>query len=266
MKPLSIALASLLLLSAVWAGTDVSAAPAAFAPAEGRGMKTPGPKATKQAETKVPKEKKTTKTPKPDKASFSGEVLSVDAAGLTIKTGTGDELAFFVNEETTVKIPSLGKEGTLADIRIGMRVLIRAVKTEDGTLKAVSISVSPGKPLPMHHVGVVTAYAPGASITIKAHDGNEYTFRITEETKILPAERAEELAVGRRVTIISPRDVTGGPFTAKGIVVHPEPGEGGETPGTPTPTPTPTETPTPTPTETPTPEPAVTDTKTPASE
>ena len=264
MKPLSIALVSLLLLSTVWAGTDVSAAPAAYAPVQGHGTKTPGPKATKQPGTKVPKEKKATKTPKGDKANFSGEVISVDAAGLTIKTGAGDELAFLVDEETTVKIPTLGKEATLADVRIGVRVIIRAVKAEDGTLKAVSISVSTGKPAPKHHVGVVTAYAPGESITIQAHDGNEYTFLITEETKILPAERADELAVGRRVTIISPRDVTGGPFTAKGIVVHPEEGDG--TPGTPTPTPTPTDTPTPTPTETPTPEPVVTDTKTPASE
>jgi hypothetical protein len=124
-------------------------------------------------------------------------------------------------------------------------------------LTAVQISVTPGKPLPKHHVGVVTAYEAGVSITIEARDGNEYTFLITEETKILPANRAEELAVGRRVTIISHRDVTGGPFTAQGIVVHPETGDKDDEEGTPTetPTPTPTETPTPTdtPTETPTP-------------
>ena len=124
----------------------------------------------------------------------------------------------------------------MADIQVGVRVLVRAVEAEDGALTALRISVSPGKPAPKHHVGEVTAYEEGASITILAHDGNEYTFLITEETKILPAERADELAVGRRVTIISPRDVTGGPFTAKGILVHPETddGDGTGTPGAPT--------------------------------
>jgi len=263
MKPLSIAVASLLLLSAVWAGTDVSAVPAAYAPVDGRGTKTPGPKETKvPKEPKATRETKPTKTPKPEKANYAGEVLSVDAAGLTIKTKTGDEIVFLVNGETTVRIPNLGKDATLADIRVGVRAAVRAVKAEDGTLTALSISVSPGKPAPKHHVGEVTAYEPGASITIQAHDGNEYTFLITEETKILPAERADELAVGRRVTIISPRDVTGGPFTAAGIVVHPETEEDEDTPGTPTPTPTPTETPTPTPTDTPTPS----ETKLPGSE
>jgi hypothetical protein len=255
MKPLSLAVASLLLLSAVWVGSDVSAAPAVYSPAEARGTKTPGSKPTKKAETKAPREKRAAKTPKPVKFNFSGEVLSVDDSGLTIKTKTGDAVALLVNPDTTIKIPTLGREATLADIRVGVRVVVRALKAEDGTLTAVSISVSPGKPAPKHRVGVVTAYEAGVSITIKAHDGNEYTFLITEETKILPAERADELAVGRRVTVISPRDVTGGPFTAKGIVVHPEPGAGAETPGTPTATPTPTETPTPTPTETPTPTP-----------
>jgi hypothetical protein len=266
MKPLSIAVASLLLLSAVWAGTDASAAPAAYAYAPGRETKTPRPKPTRKVETKekVTREKKPTKTPKPERAQFSGEVLAVGGGGLTIKDRTGGEIFVQVNTETVIRIPTLGKGATLEDIRVGARVVVRALRSEDGALTALSISVSPGKPAPKHHVGVVTAYTEGASITILAHDGNEYTFLITDQTKILPADRADELAVGRRVTVICPRDVTGGPFTAAGIVVHPEVEDGDETPGTPTATPTPTETPTPT--DTPTPEVLPSDTPTPASD
>ncbi|MBN2084425.1 MAG: hypothetical protein JW748_04310 [Anaerolineales bacterium] len=268
MKYIAIATASLLLLSAVWVGADASPAPGLYS--ELAAPKTRTPKATREVVTKPPKSTRTlrpTKTARPKKANFSGEVLAVGAAGLTIKTGSGEEMFFVVTADTTVKIPSLGRDGTLADIQVGVRALVRAVESEGGGYTATQISVSPGKPAPKHHVGEVTAYEAGVSITILALDGNEYTFLLTEETKILPAERAEELAVGRRVTIISPRDVTGGPFTAKGIVVHPETGDDKGTPeGTPTETPTPTETQTPTPTDTPTPEFLPTDTATPTVE
>jgi hypothetical protein len=263
MKYIAVAAASLLLLSAVRVGADASSAPAFYS--EAAAPKTRTPKATREVVTKLPKEKatKAAKAPKPKKENFSGEVLAVGIGSLTIKSKTGQSVTFTVNEDTSVKIPSL-KGATLEDIRIGVRVMVRAVKEEDGTYTALQVSVSPGKPAPKHHVGEVTAYAAGASITILAHDGNEYTFLITGETKILPADRADELAVGRRVTIISPRDVTGGPNTAAGIVVHPEAGEDEE--GTPTVTPTPTETPTPTPTDTPTLELLPSDTATPTVE
>jgi hypothetical protein len=251
MKPILLAIASLLLLAAV--RTEANAVPVPYMHVfAGHDTKTPGGKPTKKPDAK-PTHEKATQAPKPGKANFSGEVTAVDAGSLTIKTGAGEEIAFALTPATRIKIPTLGKTATAADIRVGVRALVRALKSEDGTLTATDVSVTPGKPLPKHHVGEVTAYDAGVSITIKAHDGNEYTFLITEETKLLPADRADELAVGRRVTIISRRDVTGGPFTAQGIVIHPEP-EGGTGTLTPTETPTPTATPTPTPTETPTPE------------
>jgi hypothetical protein len=261
MKPIALAAASLLLLSAVRAGAEASSAPAVYADAAAPKTRTPKP--TRDSAAKTPREKPT-KSAKPKKINFSGEVLGVSEASLTIKTKSGEEVSFRITADTSLKIPTL-KDAAMADLQVGVRVLVQALKEEDGTLTALKVSVSPGKPAPKHHVGVVTAYEAGASITIKAHDGDECTFRITEETKILPAERAHELAVGRTVTIISPRDVTGGPFTATGIVVHPQADEE-ETEGTPTVTPTPTETPSPTPTDTPRPEWIPTDTSTSAPE
>lgn len=263
MKSLAIAVASLMLLSAIGVGADTSPAPAAYSHAEGNNTRTPGSKATQKAATRAPKDKGTPKNSKEKKVNFSGDVVAVGDGSLTMKTKAGEEISFLVTEDTAIKIPTLGKNATLTDINVGVHALVRALEGEGGSLTALQISVVPGKPVEKHHVGVVTAYKPGASITIKAHDGNEYTFLITQDTKILPKDRADELAVGRRVTIISRRDPTGGPFTAQGIVVHPVTGEGSLTPSaTPTETPTPTPTATPTPTITPTEEGSPTETPT----
>jgi hypothetical protein len=249
MKPLAIAVASLMLLSAIGVGADASPAVAAYSHAEGNNTRTPGSKATQKAATRVPKDKGIPKNPKEKKVNFSGDVVAVGDGSLTMKTKAGEEISFLVTEDTAIKIPTLGKNATFADINVGVHALVRALEGKDGSLTALQISVVPGKPVEKHHVGVVTAYEPGASITIKAHDGNEYTFLITQDTKILPKDRADELAVGRRVTIISRRDPTGGPFTAQGIVVHPVTEDGSLTPLA-TPTDTPTATPTATPTVT----------------
>jgi hypothetical protein len=104
------------------------------------------------------------------------------------------------------------------------------------------------------HVGWVTEYTPGASITIQTHDGSFFTYIVNESTKILPANRASELAVGSRVTIISPNgDPAAGTAVAAGIVVHPAgSGEGSMPPAaTNTPVPTGVVTETPIATETP---------------
>jgi hypothetical protein len=94
----------------------------------------------------------------------------------------------------------------------------------DASLTALYIHVVPGKPEPVHRVGTVTAYTPGASITVLDKKGGSSTFVLTPDTKILPEDRASELGVGSLVTIISRRDPTGGPLTAQGIVVHPPKG------------------------------------------
>jgi hypothetical protein len=216
--------------------------------------------ATEKAGAKNPQGKDAEKG---KKLSFSGEVVEAGNGSLTIKTDAGGETTFLITADTSINIPTLGKNASLEDLNPGVRVLVRASAGDDGFLTALQIRVVPGKPIEKHHVGEVTAYEPGVKITIKAHDGNEYTFLITKDTKILPAERADELAIGRLVTIISRRDVTGGPFTAQGIVVHPLPGAESLTPSaTATETTTPTETPTPT--ITPTPEPTFTETHTPS--
>jgi hypothetical protein len=72
----------------------------------------------------------------------------------------------------------------------------------------------------VRRVGVVVAYSPGQSITIADRQGNEFTFELASLLKIVPAHRADLLAVGAFVTIIAPNNVPNGKHIAVGIVIH----------------------------------------------
>ncbi len=138
-------------------------------------------------------------------------------------------------------------------LQVGMQVNVKANLMSDGTLVAVKIQVVPGKPVKAYHVGIVTEYTEGESITIETKKGETSTYTLSTATKILPKDRADELKVGSLVTIIAPRNVGGLELIASGIVVHPTALEGEPT-GEPTEEPTelPTEVTTEAPTEEPT--------------
>jgi Domain of unknown function (DUF5666) len=218
---------------------------------------------------------KKTITPKPTNANkplkrkyfnYQGTISAVNSTSLTLTIKNGSSITFVLNNDTKVKIPTLGEAGTIADLFVGEKVNVSAYKAEDNSLVATMIMVVPGKPVKVHRVGVVTDYKAGVSITIQSKDGELTTFTINAQTKILPKDRVDELAVGVMVTIIAPRDVTSNQLVAAGIVVHPPQPNKTKTPGTPTatstdtPTPTPTDTPTSTPTDTATPTPTETST------
>jgi hypothetical protein len=157
-----------------------------------------------------------------NKANYRGMVASIDDSSLTITLKDGSSITFLLNADTRIQIPSL-KDATPGDLSIGGNVMVQAAKGSTDELTARHIVFIPGKPLPIHRVGIVTDYQPGVSITIQDKQGNApSTFTLDAETKILPADRAEQLAAGTLVTIISRRDVTGAAPSAFGIVVHPE--------------------------------------------
>ena len=109
---------------------------------------------------------------------------------------------------------------------------VQAIRDQSsGALTARMVVVIPGKQTRSHGLGWVTQYS-GARITIRAHEGNSYTFLLSGDTKILPEERAGELAVGSFVTIIAPRDPSSTQPTAKGVVVHPAGSGEGSLPAT----------------------------------
>jgi hypothetical protein len=212
------------LLAAAMITLQVAASPAVDSVYKSTKQTTPGAKATEKAIQKATDGiGKPEKTPKMTgkKVNLRGILASVDAVSLTLTQADGTLVTVALTTDTRVQIPNLGGNATLVDLLPGVKVVIQAAQAEDGTLTALKVSVTPGKPAKIHRVGEVTAYTPGASISILAKDGQTYTFVVTADTKLLPTDRSDKLAVGALVTIICPRDVTGGPLTAAGIVIHP---------------------------------------------
>ncbi len=151
------------------------------------------------------------------KTTYKGVVAGIDTVRLTLTLLVdGIPLNFVITPDTRIKVPTLASTATLADVKTGVQALVQA----DGSMTALRVNVIPGKPAIVHRVGTVTAYAAGSSITIQDKDGNTFSFAIDANTKVLPQDRAAQLAIGSRVTIISRRDVTGGALTAQGIVVR----------------------------------------------
>lgn len=154
------------------------------------------------------------------KYNFKGEVTSFTGGVLVITGKHGGTTR--VDDNTEIKVS--GPEGGPTGIQVGQQVMAQSTKTESGFL-ALRVHIFPTKPAHVHRVGVVTDYQPGVSITIQGNKGSS-TFKIAPDVQILPAERADQLKVGARVTIVSPEDTTDQALTATGIVVHPEKGPG----------------------------------------
>jgi hypothetical protein len=150
---------------------------------------------------------------------YKGTISAYDSASITLTLVDGTSVTIGITPDTRVHGP--GKGGVAITPQVGMTAMVQARRDESNNLVARFIQIIPGKPALTHRVGEVTEYTEGSSITILAMDGNSYTFTLTAETKILPAERADELAVGSWVTIIAPRDPAMLGWTATGIVVHP---------------------------------------------
>jgi len=179
--------------------------------------KTPGAVATQKAEDR---ETKVAGNPHGKHENYKGTITAADAAGITLALKDGTTITIALTVETRIFIPTV-KDASPDGLVVGMTAMIQAVRGEDDSLTALKVVLIPGKPAKTHRVGIVTDYAEGLSITIEAKDGELYTYLLTEETKILPIERLDLLAVGARVTIICPRDVSTLDQTATGIVVHP---------------------------------------------
>ncbi|HBG73831.1 MAG: hypothetical protein A2X25_01025 [Chloroflexi bacterium GWB2_49_20] len=150
--------------------------------------------------------------------NYRGTISAVDGTSITLDLKNGSQVTILLDEQTRIRIPTV-KDATYEDLEPGMNVMVQARRV-DASLTAKAVALIPGKPAKVHRVGIVTVITSD-SITIQDKKGDTFTFLINADTKILPAERAELLAVDARVTIISPRDVAGGEALAAGIVVHP---------------------------------------------
>jgi hypothetical protein len=177
--------------------------------------KTKGPeKATEKASEKNDKQ-----ADKGKHKNFKGTVAAYDASNITLTLKDGSSVSIALTGDTRIKFA--GKKDSGAVVEVGMTAMVQALRDENGNLTARSVMVIPGKPVKIHRVGIVTEYIGGSSITIQDKDGNTFTFTVIADTKLLPAERAADLAAGSRVTIIAPRDPASGGVNVTGIVIHP---------------------------------------------
>ncbi len=151
---------------------------------------------------------------------FRGTIAQVDSSTLVLTLPDGSTQAIGLIPQTKIHVPGPKSAGDV--LVVGMRAMAMTYD-QAGSLVARMVVAIPGQPVHVHRVGTVTAYTADSSITIKATDGNTYTFDIAPDAKILPAGQAANPGVGSLVTIIAPRDPSTTVWTAKGIVVHPSP-------------------------------------------
>lgn len=204
-------------IALVLVSTQVYASPIVNKPG-----KTPGAMATQVAEMHAAG---LSGNPNGKPENYKGTISSVDTGSLTVTLKDGSAVTILLGPQTRIRVPKL-KDASPADLRIDMTVMVLAMRAQDDSLTAKAVVAIPGKPAKLHRVGIVTAYAEGASITIQdKKDGQVFTFLINADTKILPEERVGLLGEGVLVTIICPRDVSTGDVLAVGIVVHPVPAE-----------------------------------------
>jgi len=158
---------------------------------------------------------------KPELAKFKvikGVVKEVAADKIKV-----EDFELFFAPDTAVKVPTLSNAAALADIKVGMTVIVM-VYEKDGKLYIRHINVVPGKPVMAHNVGTVVEFAyaaaTGGKITIEPKKGDNVTFEILAgKFKILP--EGAEVMDGSLVTVISSRDpATVNRLIASGVVVH----------------------------------------------
>ena len=218
--------------------TQVLASPASAVGAKGGppGTGTPGPQHTPGPPAKTPGAQATEHAGLNGKPQiFHGTISAVNSSSLTLTLTDGTSKTFGLTNDTRIKIP--GPNGSGSTLQVGMRAVVMAFTDSNNNLIARAVMAIPSQPLRVHRVGWVTAYTAGVSITIKTSDGSTSTFALTANTKILPANLANQLAVGSFVTIIAPRVPSALGWAATGIVIHPT--NSGDDNEKPTATPTP---------------------------
>ncbi|MBE0685401.1 MAG: hypothetical protein IH585_05325, partial [Anaerolineaceae bacterium] len=129
-----------------------------------------------------------------------------------------------ITADTEIHIPQQGNDSSPTGLIEGAQASVKAIEDPEGTYTAVQIHVIPGKPAQVHHVGTVTAdnRAVDGTLTITWKDGTTSTVQVNSSTVYLPKEADTSNLNGKLVTVISPRNVSGGESPAKGIVIHPD--------------------------------------------
>jgi hypothetical protein len=152
--------------------------------------------------------------------NYHGVVMSYSATSLTLLLKDGSTVSFVMNEKSGLKLPTLSKTSTIADLQYNMRVVVHAyLDKTTGVLTVRSINVVPSAALDYNFAGAVTDYQPGVSITITNPDGTTTTYLLDANTQIILEDPTLVLGPDSQVVVILALNSTGETPVATAIVV-----------------------------------------------
>ncbi|MEO8229278.1 MAG: DUF5666 domain-containing protein [Chloroflexota bacterium] len=143
-------------------------------------------------------------------------ITIVRIAGSTIDLKTDDGWTRTITVTADTKIAKGGAAATLADLKVGDRVVLRQKRNADGTYAIVALTV----PIPVV-AGTVTAVA-AASLTLKTRDGSSRTIELTGKTtyKLGRADgKKSDLKVGSIVVVTGTKG-SANAFTATAVRIQ----------------------------------------------
>jgi Domain of unknown function (DUF5666) len=110
----------------------------------------------------------------------AGTITAVDptAGTFSLRTVRGESLAFQTDGDTQY----YAQVHSLADLQTGMAAIVGTQRRPDGSYLAVRVTAHEKPLVDVKKVGRVTAIDV-SSFTIRARDGNTYTFQVTPQTR-----------------------------------------------------------------------------------
>jgi hypothetical protein len=156
-----------------------------------------------------------------------GQVTAVSDDGFTLKTLRGQTVTVVVTDDTRYRIPGV-EDPSLADVKVGMAVLVKGTWRDDETFTAQGVGAAEREQIRRHIIqGKVTAVDSDAgTLTVNTRRG-EWTVHTTDDTRYrIPGVENPTLAdvkVGDRVLVAGRPDKDGkNTGTARLIVVLPK--------------------------------------------
>ena len=151
-----------------------------------------------------------------------GQILEIDSESLTIKTLDG-EVELAITDQTEVRVPGL-KEASLADLSVGMFVVVETEGQAPDNLVAQAIAVRPPRPLLSYLLRGTVASVSGDEVRVETAQERSATLLIDDATRFwVPGEPPTStlaLEVGDPVLVLGvPRQAEGEERTLAARVV-----------------------------------------------
>ena len=152
--------------------------------------------------------------------AFHGTVVSNGNGGLVVTVDDGTNTTFATTAKIEIHVPGTPGQAPLNAVVAGANVTVVAQKTSAGGWIAQRVTVQGPAPEPVQPAqpqlntpkqagpsGLVTAFKPGASLSVQAKDGSETTYQLNAATRVLPQGQGDQIKTGSHVALIfAPQD------------------------------------------------------------